>query len=112
MGWVVSVQLLWIHLSKYGLPTDFKNQFPNGLPTDFENQLNTRHCLMLSIVKLFRSGWIKDIHRNKFPTFSYGTSTFVEKFIASKRTNMSHMLHVLHFAIFHIIIHDILKFKP
>ena len=51
MGWVVSVQLLWIHLSKYGLPTDFKNQFPNGLPTDFENQLNTRHCLMFSTVK-------------------------------------------------------------
>ena len=27
------------------------NAIPNGLPTQFKNQLNTRHCLMLSIVK-------------------------------------------------------------
>ena len=87
------------------------NVIPGGLPTHLKNQLNTRHCLMFSIVKLFRSGWIKDIHRNKFPTFSYRTSTFVEKFIASKRTNMSNMLNVFHFAIFHIIIHGILKFN-
>ena len=87
------------------------NVIPGGLPTHFKNQLNTKYCLMFSIVKLFRSGWIKDIHRNKFPTFSYRTSTFVEKFIASKRTNMSNMLNVFHFAIFHIIIHGILKFN-
>ena len=89
------------------------NVIPGGIPTHFKNQLNTRHCLMFLIVKLFRSGWIKDIHRNKFPTFFYRTSKwlYVEKFIASKRTNMSNMLNVFHFAIFHIIIHGILKFN-
>ena len=49
---------------------------------------------------------------NKFPSFFYRTSTiYVGKFIASKRTNMSNMLNVFHFAIFHIIIHGILKFN-
>ena len=47
MGWVVSVQLLWIHLSK----SVMVNTIPNGLPTDYKNQLNTRHCLMFSTVK-------------------------------------------------------------
>ena len=87
------------------------NVIPGGLPTHLINQLNTRHCLMFSIVKLFRSGWIKDIHRNKFPSFPIGLALYVEKFIASKRTNMSDMLNVFHSAIFHIIIHAILKFN-
>ena len=78
------------------------NVIPGGLPTHLKNQLNTRHCLMFSIVKLLRSGWIR------FPT---ELALYVEKFIASKRTNMSNMLNVFHFAIFHIIIHSILKFN-
>ena len=46
-----------------------------------------------------------------FLRFSTGIVLYVEKFIASKRTNMSNMLNVFAFAIFHIIIHGILKFN-
>ena len=42
MGWVVSVNY-------YGFTQ--VNAIPNRLPTHFKIQLNTRHCLMFSIVK-------------------------------------------------------------
>ena len=46
-----------------------------------------------------------------FLRFSTGLALYVEKIIVSKRTNMSNMLNVFHFPIFHIIIHSILKFN-